>query len=123
VELSLADWNNVVAVNMTGVFLGSRAAARYMLPKSHVIFRGFAVPGAIGIPQTEDLVAIWRTEAGQRFQNYRAVFTILDVAGIARTWLNELRLGDRLGENAPKQWVKWVNGGAYTPLQAISRYC
>jgi NAD(P)-dependent dehydrogenase (short-subunit alcohol dehydrogenase family) len=29
VELSLADWNN----NMTGVFLGSRAAARYMLPK------------------------------------------------------------------------------------------
>ncbi len=33
VELSLADWNNVVAVNMTGVFLGSRAAARYMLPK------------------------------------------------------------------------------------------
>jgi hypothetical protein len=30
VELSLADWNNVVAVNMTGVFLGSRAAARYM---------------------------------------------------------------------------------------------
>jgi NAD(P)-dependent dehydrogenase (short-subunit alcohol dehydrogenase family) len=33
VELSLADWNNVVAVNMTGVFLGSRAAARYMLPR------------------------------------------------------------------------------------------
>jgi NAD(P)-dependent dehydrogenase (short-subunit alcohol dehydrogenase family) len=32
-ELSLADWNNVVAVNMTGVFLGSRVAARYMLPK------------------------------------------------------------------------------------------
>ena len=32
-ELSLADRNNVVAVNMTGVFLGSRAAAHYMLPK------------------------------------------------------------------------------------------
>ena len=30
-ELSLADWNNVVAVNMTGVFLGCRAAARHML--------------------------------------------------------------------------------------------
>jgi NAD(P)-dependent dehydrogenase (short-subunit alcohol dehydrogenase family) len=28
-ELSFADWNNVVAVNMTGVFLGCRAAARY----------------------------------------------------------------------------------------------
>jgi len=30
-ELSLADWNSVVAVNMTGVFLGCRAAARHML--------------------------------------------------------------------------------------------
>ena len=30
-ELSLADWNKVVAVNMTGVFLGCRAAARHML--------------------------------------------------------------------------------------------
>jgi len=32
-ELSLADWNNVVAVNMTGAFLCSRVATRYMLPK------------------------------------------------------------------------------------------
>jgi NAD(P)-dependent dehydrogenase (short-subunit alcohol dehydrogenase family) len=31
VELSLADWNRVVAVNMTGVFLCARAAARRML--------------------------------------------------------------------------------------------
>jgi NAD(P)-dependent dehydrogenase (short-subunit alcohol dehydrogenase family) len=30
-ELSLADWNSVVAVNMTAVFLGCRAAARHML--------------------------------------------------------------------------------------------
>jgi NAD(P)-dependent dehydrogenase (short-subunit alcohol dehydrogenase family) len=30
-KLSFADWNNVVAVNMTGVFLGCRAAARHML--------------------------------------------------------------------------------------------
>jgi hypothetical protein len=44
-----------------------------------VVFRGLAVPGAIGIPQTEDLVTVWRTKAGKRFQNYRAIFTILDV--------------------------------------------
>ena len=31
VELSLADWNAVVAVNMTGAFLCARAAARHML--------------------------------------------------------------------------------------------
>ena len=30
-ELSLADWNKVVAVNMTGVFLCAREAARHML--------------------------------------------------------------------------------------------
>jgi NAD(P)-dependent dehydrogenase (short-subunit alcohol dehydrogenase family) len=31
VELSLADWNKVVAVNMSGVFLCAREAARHML--------------------------------------------------------------------------------------------
>jgi NAD(P)-dependent dehydrogenase (short-subunit alcohol dehydrogenase family) len=31
VELALADWNKVLAVNMTGVFLCSRIAARYMI--------------------------------------------------------------------------------------------
>lgn len=31
VELSLEDWDKVVAVNMTGVFLCSRAAARHMI--------------------------------------------------------------------------------------------
>lgn len=31
-ELSSADWNSVVAVNMTGMFLCARAAARHMLP-------------------------------------------------------------------------------------------
>ena len=33
IELSLADWDKVVAVNMTGVFLCSQAAARDMLAK------------------------------------------------------------------------------------------
>jgi 2-deoxy-D-gluconate 3-dehydrogenase len=31
IELSLADWDKVVAINMTGVFLCARAAARLML--------------------------------------------------------------------------------------------
>jgi hypothetical protein len=33
-----------------------------------VIFRGLAAPGAIGIPQTEDLVAIWKTKPGSGFR-------------------------------------------------------
>jgi NAD(P)-dependent dehydrogenase (short-subunit alcohol dehydrogenase family) len=32
-ELSVEEWNKVLAVNMTGVFLASRAAARHMLPR------------------------------------------------------------------------------------------
>jgi NAD(P)-dependent dehydrogenase (short-subunit alcohol dehydrogenase family) len=31
VELALADWEKVIAVNMTGVFLCARSAARYMI--------------------------------------------------------------------------------------------
>jgi NAD(P)-dependent dehydrogenase (short-subunit alcohol dehydrogenase family) len=31
IELSLADWNSVVAINMTGVFLCARCAARHMI--------------------------------------------------------------------------------------------
>jgi hypothetical protein len=77
-----------------------------------------AVPGAVGIPQTEDLVAIWKTKVGQRFQNYRAIFTILGVPNITRLWLNDLRRGARLSENTATSWVKWTNGGAYTPLVA-----
>jgi NAD(P)-dependent dehydrogenase (short-subunit alcohol dehydrogenase family) len=33
VELPLSDWDKVVAVNLTGVFLCSQAAARVMLQK------------------------------------------------------------------------------------------
>jgi hypothetical protein len=43
-----------------------------------VQFRSLAVPGATGIASTEDLVALWKSSRGQRFQNYRALFTVLD---------------------------------------------
>lgn len=35
VELSLADWEKVIGVNMTGVFLCARAAARIMIARGH----------------------------------------------------------------------------------------
>jgi hypothetical protein len=44
-----------------------------------MIFLGLAVPGASDLDSSEELVAIWRTAGGQRFQNYRARFTVLDV--------------------------------------------
>ena len=58
-----------------------------------VRFLGLAVPGAVDVQPTDDLVAIWRTSNGERFQNYRATFTILDVAIVSRAWLDELAAG------------------------------
>jgi len=34
IELSVADWEAVLKVNLTGVFLCARAAARHMIPKN-----------------------------------------------------------------------------------------
>jgi hypothetical protein len=37
-----------------------------------VKFRGLLLPGSPLMPDDTELVAIWRSKAGQRFQNYRA---------------------------------------------------
>lgn len=83
-------------------------------------FKGLAVPGYPGMPQISDLVAVWKSTEGQRFQNYRAVFTVLDVASISRAWINDLNTGNRLSKNAPEAWVQWVKTGHYTPLASES---
>jgi hypothetical protein len=81
-----------------------------------VKFKGLAVPGERSLPATEDLVAVWKTTGGARFQNYRAIFTILDAAIIQREWINSLLSGQPDESCAPKAWTKWVQTGAYTPL-------
>lgn len=81
-----------------------------------VRFDGLAVPGYPGLSPTADLVAVWKTTKGQRFQNYEAVFTILDVPVVARGWLDDLAQGRPLTANAPGVWVDWVKKGRYKPL-------
>ena len=83
-------------------------------------FKGLAVPGFPGLSATSDLVAVWKSSKGQRFQNYRAVFTILDVPRIERAWLNDLAAGNPLSSNAPEAWIKWVETGKYDLLIAES---
>jgi len=81
------------------------------------LFRGLAVPGGNGLGPHDDLVAIWKADSqGNRFQNYRAIFTILDAAEIDRKWLHDLQGGLMETENAPAVWKKWVDSGKYTPL-------
>lgn len=81
-----------------------------------VQFKGLAVPGAPQLPEIEDLVAAWKTKNNQRFQNYRAVFTILNAPVISRRWLKDLAAGDSLSDNAPKAWANWIGTGRYEPL-------
>lgn len=85
-----------------------------------MIFRGLAVPGRIGSTHNDDLVAVWHASNGQRFQNYRATFTILDLPEIPRAWLTDIISGVRANDskNAPAGWLKWVKTGHYTPLIA-----
>lgn len=72
-----------------------------------VIFRGLAVPGAIGIDQTEDLIALWKVAKDRRFQNYKAIFTILDISLVQREWINSIRGESSHTINAPKAWMDW----------------
>lgn len=82
------------------------------------VFRGLAVPGAVHLDQSSDLAAIWKSIGGQRFQNYRAVFTILDCSVVDRRWLHALRAGDKLGTFCPPAYRAWVEKGSYRPLRA-----
>lgn len=83
-----------------------------------VQFRGLAVPGYPGMPPTEDLVALWKTTNNQRFQNYKAVFSVLNVPEVQRTWLNVLNDKVQRLEQSPKPWKRWVETGAYELLRS-----
>ena len=80
-------------------------------------FRGLAVPGSPALAATEDLVALWKTSEGQRFQNYKAVFTILDEAVIPREWIHAMGRGEA-SERAPDAWKGWIGVGGIRPLMA-----
>ncbi|MDL1862227.1 restriction endonuclease [Betaproteobacteria bacterium PRO7] len=84
------------------------------------VFRGLCAPGFAGVPPTQDLVAIWKATEGQRFQNYRAVFTVLDAAVVPRQWIDSAKKGLPPKVGAPEAWVAWVESGTYRPLQATA---
>jgi hypothetical protein len=81
-------------------------------------FLGLGVPGASDLDSAEELVAIWRTAEGKRFQNYRARFTILDAPVISRAWIDSLIAGTPDDSAAPDAWRTWVKTGRRCPLMA-----
>lgn len=81
-----------------------------------VLFLGLAVPGSIDLRPSEDLVAVWKTSKGRRFQNYRAQFTILDIPLVSRLWIRDILACNPHSLNAPKAWSDWTRTGQFSPL-------
>lgn len=84
-------------------------------------FKGLAVPGTSYLSRGEDLVSIWRVTNGERFQNYRAMFTVLNVGRISGSWIRELVSTKRLQTEDPRFPIAlkhWIDSGKYEPLKA-----
>jgi hypothetical protein len=82
-----------------------------------VICCGLAVCGSPMKKPTEDLIAIWKNSEGRRFQNFKAVFSILNEPVISRLWLNDLLEGKSLTD-CPKAWRNWIETGDFDILEA-----
>ena len=82
-----------------------------------VMFSGLAVPGDRRMNPQDALVSIWVQNNDGRYQNYKAIFTILDTSYIDPQWLDDLEHGNGYdSEHAPEVWKEWVDKGKYTPL-------
>lgn len=86
---------------------------------TYMKFLGLAAPGATSLSSLEDLTAVWRFNGGQRFQNYKALLTILNEEYIRWDWLDDLVEGVLPVEskNCPDSWTKWVEKGLYNARQ------
>lgn len=82
-----------------------------------VMFSGLAVPGDRRMSPQDALVSVWAQNKDGRYQNYKSIFTILDVPYIDTRWLTDLEHGcGYQSKYAPKVWKEWVDKGKYTPL-------
>lgn len=95
------------------IFIFSRAGV-----SRDVRFLGLAVPGASDLDASEELVAIWRSVKGERFQNYRARFTVLDAARVSRAWIDSIISGTPDHSLAPEAWKTWRKTGRRKALMA-----
>ena len=81
----------------------------------NVKFLGLAAPGGMNISPLEELVAIWKAKRKNRFQNYLAYFTVLDMKQeqISQDWIKALKYSDfdAALELAPNAWREFVNLG------------
>lgn len=110
----LAHGDEPLRAKVPPIFVFESAARRWR----DAVFLGLAVPGSSELKASEDLVAVWKTSNGRRYQNYRARFTILDIPVIPRAWINDVIAGDADTKNAPAEWRRWKETGVPEPLLA-----
>ncbi len=82
-----------------------------------MMFCGLAVPGDRRTNPQDALVTVWAQNNDGRYQNYKAIFTVLDISCIDHRWLGDLEKG--LGYESlyvPRAWKDWVDKGIYYPL-------
>lgn len=83
-----------------------------------VVFRGLVVPKTVQSDNTDDLIAVWRSTNGKRFQNYRAKFSVIDASEIDLGWISSILSGSEKPELAPKAWTNWIKTGKIQVLEA-----
>ena len=85
-----------------------------------VVFEGLCAPGAPGVDDSKYLEVVSKpNEWGIRFQNYSAIFTILDAVELTREWLDSLVGADSEDlESVPEAWRNWVASGEYRVLRS-----
>lgn len=82
-------------------------------------FLGLAAPGGPNVSGLQDLVAVWRIKDNERFQNYRALFSVLAAETVTHDWLEDLVAGVPAADSkhCPLTWRRWVTNGTYKLLQ------
>lgn len=77
----------------------------------NVRFLGLAIPGDDRLTKEEQLISVWSQKDAKRYQNYKSVFSILDVETIDRRWLIDLKNSVKDSKYEPENWKKWQKGG------------
>lgn len=83
-----------------------------------MVFRGMIIPKTNEFANSEEIISVWRSSYGERFQNYRARFTVLNATEIDLQWIKSVIEGDELIELAPPAWTSWIEKGVIAALEA-----
>jgi hypothetical protein len=77
------------------------------------LFNGLAVPGHPEVDTSDSLQTVWSDSENGKFANYLATFTVIDVPVVSRIWIEELLLGQKISNNTPTAYRKWVENAEF----------